>query len=284
MRGSLAIRGSLIAAILAAASAPATGGGISTPWVDGHGSRARLLAGAAGHGAGQPETFAGLEVAMAQGWKTYWRTPGDSGGLAPHFDWTASSNLAAVRVLYPAPRRFRDALGDSVGYAGSVVFPVEIRAKDPAKPVELRLSVEYGVCREICVPAEASLALSIPAGATVSDSAELTAALARVPRAANARVPHDPELRLSEAHLSGDKPRLVLEVEYPGATGVKDLFIEAPDGLYVPLPVKTGERAGVVRFEVDLTQGAEPGELRGKTLLVTMVSDAGQSEATWTLQ
>jgi len=34
----------------------------------------------------------GLEFALAPGWKTYWRSPGE-GGLPPALDWTGSSNL-----------------------------------------------------------------------------------------------------------------------------------------------------------------------------------------------
>jgi hypothetical protein len=52
----------------------------------------------------------------------------------------------------------------------------------------------------------------------------------------------------------------------------------------VPLPVKTQTRGDTARFEADLTQGAEPDELRGKTLRITMVSDEGQSEALWKLE
>jgi hypothetical protein len=45
----------------------------------------------------------------------------------------------------------------------------------------------------------------------------------------------------------------------------------------VPLARKAGETAGTVRFEIDLTDGADIEALKGKTLAVTLVSDAGQS-------
>jgi len=271
-------------ALLIALAAPAAADQAATPWVEGYGSKARLLAGTAVRVAQSPRVITGVEISMSQGWKTYWRTPGDSGGLPPHFDWSGSVNLASAKVLYPAPRRFKDAFGDSVGYTGSVTFPIEVRAADPAKPIELRLSLNYGVCHEICVPADAKLALHIPAGGSAASSPEIAAALAAVPRPSGERRPQDPELRMSEAHLAGDKPRLVLEAVFPAAAASGDLFVEAPDGVYVPLPARTGEQSDRVRFEVDLTQGTEPDTLRGKALLVTMVSDAGQSEARWTIK
>lgn len=258
---------------------------LASPWVEAHGAKARLIAGAATPGgSGEARVVAGVAVSMSQGWKTYWRAPGDSGGLPPHFDWSGSVNLASAKVHYPAPRRFKDAVGDSIGYSGSVVFPVEIRPEDPAKPVELRLVFSYGICREICVPAEAGMSLPIPPSVTVPESPEVIAALATVPRRADERQPHDPELKSGEARLEGDRPRLVLEVEFPEAAASGDMFIEEPDGAYVPLPVRVAEQGDTVRFQVDLTQGAEPEELRGKTLRVTMVSDAGQSEAYWTVK
>lgn len=271
-------------ALIMAVGAPAAADQVATPWVEGHGSKVRLLAGGAMSGANSPRLLAGVEVRMTPGWKTYWRSPGDSGGLAPHFDWSGSVNVASAKVLYPAPRRFRDAAGDSVGYAGTVVFPIEIRPADPTKPMELRLSLDYGICREICVPAEAKMALPLSAGGTAASSPEIVAALAAVPRTSDERQPQDPRLAMSEAHLGAEKPRLVLEAVFPAAAASGDLFIEAPDGIYVPLPARTGGDADSVRFEVDLTQGAEPESLKGKTLLVTMVSDAGQSEARWTIK
>ena len=63
--------------------------------------------------------LAAVEIALDRGFKTYWRHPGEA-GLPPAFDWSGSANLAAVEVLWPAPRRFQDAGGVSYGYEGGV--------------------------------------------------------------------------------------------------------------------------------------------------------------------
>ena len=65
-----------------------------------------------------------VEIMLEPGWKTYWRTPGDAGGLPPAFDWSKSTNLAQAEVLYPAPRRFTDRSGHTIGYEGGLVLPV----------------------------------------------------------------------------------------------------------------------------------------------------------------
>jgi DsbC/DsbD-like thiol-disulfide interchange protein len=269
--------------LLLGSGVPAAAQGVATPWVDGYNSKSRLIA--ANSAAGKPTVTAGFEVAMAPGWKTYWRNPGDAGGVPPHIDWAASSNVAAVKVLFPAPSRLKDASGDSIGYKSSVVFPLEITAKDPAKPVDLKLAIEFGVCREICVPAEATINFSVPeTGIKGSDQAAfatLAATLAAVPRRVAERRPADPELKSVAATLTGDKPNIVIEADFPGGTTGADLFLEASDGVYVPMPAAPAVSNGkTAKFTVDLSSGVEPGELKGRTLTLTFVSPTGASEVT----
>ena len=73
------------AALLAAAPARAE---LASPWKDGYNSRVRLVAGSI-----SGKTYAGVEIQLAPGWKTYWRNPGTS-GVPPRFDWAGSENVA----------------------------------------------------------------------------------------------------------------------------------------------------------------------------------------------
>ena len=276
------VMGLAAAMVLPVLAAPACAETV-TDWVDGSKFKIRLVAGSASQGAGPKRTYAAVEMRMASGWKTYWRMPGDAGGMPPRFDWTGSVNLAAATVLYPAPQRMEDAIGDAVGYKGAAIFPVSVQAKDPAKPVELKAALEFGVCREICIPAEATLSLVIPPETAPAPSS-VTAALSAVPRKADARLPNDPQLKSVEAHLQGDKPKLVVEALYPADAKSADMFVEGPQDIYLPVPVKVGESNGVARFEVDLSQNSEAPPLMGKTLTVTMTSKAGASEARWVVK
>ncbi len=258
----------------------------ATPWTDGYNSKTRMVAGAvAKSGSMSERSVAGIEIVMADGWKTYWRNPGDAGGIPPNFDWSGSDNLASAKVLYPAPTRLSDASGDSVGYKKSVVFPIEVTPKDLTKPVMLNVAMEFGVCREICVPAEAKLSLSIPAQPRDPATATLASALEAVPRKAADRRPNDPEFKSGRATLTGDNPKLEVDIAFAGAGVGGDVFIEAPDGIYLALPKKVGAATDAIRtFVVDLATGVEPGELKGKTLLITMVSASGHSEASWKIE
>jgi DsbC/DsbD-like thiol-disulfide interchange protein len=249
--------------------------GLASDWAEGHNSRARLIAG---------NGVAGVELQMPDGWKTYWRNPGDAGGVPPSFDWSSSDNLAAAQVLYPAPKRFTDRAGDTVGYKGTVVFPVRLTPKDPAKPIDLRLKLDYGVCKEICIPAEAALSLAIEPEQAGGASPELAAALKRVPASEGERRPDDPVLRNVRPELSGETPRILLEAEFPGGAAHADIFVEAPQGLYVPLPRKIGDDgAGQATFEIDLSGGVDIEDLKKRTLTATLVSERGQSEVTFSL-
>lgn len=251
----------------------------ATAWTSAENSRVRLIGGRIGGSGAAPSLLVGLEMEIADGWKTYWRNPGSS-GVPPRIDWSKSVNLASARLLFPAPTRFVDRDGDTIGYKGSVVFPIELVVKDAAKPVELLLSAEYGICKDICIPVELNLALSIPPNAaTVPGDSRLARALERVPRAAPSRLASDPAITSIKQELSGDKPRVVIEASFPAGIQGADLFAEAPDGLWVPLPKKTGAgSANALVFEIDLTDGADVAELKGKTLRLTLVSDGGQSE------
>jgi DsbC/DsbD-like thiol-disulfide interchange protein len=262
--------------LLIATSQIAHSAGSTSDWAEGHSSRARMIAG---------NGIAGVELQMPEGWKTYWRTPGESGGVPPSFDWSKSSNLDSAEVMYPAPKRLTDKGGTTVGYKGTVVFPVRLRAKDPTKPIDLRLAFDYGVCKDICIPTSANLALSVAPEAADAASDELIEAMARIPAPPDARRENDPLLKRVTPELTGPKPRLLLEVEFPGGGEHADVFVEAPDGLYVPLPKKVADDGkGGLTFEIDLSSDADVAALKSKTLTATLVSDKGQSEATFPLQ
>ena len=101
-----------LAALLVGAYALPVRAGDSSPWQRDAHSAVRLLAGSRSGGV----LLGGIAFQMQPGWKTYWRTPGDS-GVPPRFDFSKSDNVEAVTVLWPAPMKFDDgAGGQSIGY------------------------------------------------------------------------------------------------------------------------------------------------------------------------
>jgi DsbC/DsbD-like thiol-disulfide interchange protein len=283
------------AVALAGAAAQSQAHAQAPGWVELSNARARLVGGAPAAD-GAKSYLAGVEIALDEGWKTYWRMPGDA-GVPPNFDWSGSSNVAALTVLYPAPARMSEPVAETVGYKRAVLFPVEVVPKDVSQPVHLALALEFGVCREICIPAEARLALALaPAEMAGKPSPAMLAALAQVPRPPALRHAEDPRITRASAFLEGGQPHLIVVARFPKGDRGADLFLEAPDGLYVPMARRVPNPSGagearpeadtgndLVYFEVDLARRGDARELKGRTLRLTLVSDAGSSEVSWTV-
>lgn len=113
--------------------------------------------------------MSGLRLSMAPGWKTYWRAPGDS-GIPPQFDWSGSQNLAGVTVYWPRPEVHRINGMRSIGYSGEVVLPLEIAARQPGQPVQLKARIALGVCEDICIPISLDITATL-SGAGAADGA-----------------------------------------------------------------------------------------------------------------
>jgi DsbC/DsbD-like thiol-disulfide interchange protein len=257
---------------------PAAEPAAASPWVELHASRARLVASAARTDAGA--RLAGLEVVLDDGWKTYWRMPGDA-GVPPQLDWMGSVNAGHIKVLYPAPRRMAEAGGEVIGYKQAVLLPIEVTPQDPTRPVALKLALEFGICREICIPATATFDLVLPPAGKTDRKDAIAVAIERVPRPHDRQRPTDPKLVQVSLGDGATGAKLIVNAAFGAGKG-GDVFIEAPAGLYLPMLRKEAQGAdGTVRFVSDLSADLVH-DLRGKTLTLTLVSEAGASEAQWT--
>lgn len=250
-----------------------------SPWVASTHSKVRLISGAVDLD-GKPALLAGVQLRMDEGWKTYWRIPGDS-GVPPSFDWSGSKNLKHAEMLYPAPHRFADANGTAIGYDDEVVFPVKLTPEREGEPIELKLAFAYGLCMDLCIPNDVSLALALAADAALDrgDAALLETFLARVPKSAAPGAL--PRVVGVTANLDGPKPELMVDALFaPNATGT-DLFIDAGE-TFVPVPMPLAPLAdGKQRFAVIFASAAEVAAIKGKPLTLTLVSDQGSSQTPW---
>lgn len=123
--------------------------------------------------------MAGLTIALAPGWKTYWRAPGDA-GIPPSFDWTGSQNVSGVAFHWPVPEVFHQNGMRSIGYEGRVTIPMEFSLADPANPARIEGQVQIGVCEDICIPVTVAFAADLAAAG--SPDGTITAALLDRPR------------------------------------------------------------------------------------------------------
>lgn len=216
-----------------------------SPWIKDEHSAVRLIAGSRSGNV----LLGGIGFQLQQGWKTYWRTPGDS-GVPPRMDFSKSDNVESVTVLWPVPAKFPDGAGGySFGYQKQVILPLRIVAKNADKPVTLRAKIDYAVCEKLCLPVEASAELAFTSVASAEDSA-ISAALETVPKPAKIGDPNP--LTIREVRRDG-KIGVVVDVVTPDGKEA-DLFAEGPTpdwALPVPKLVKR-EPGGVQRFTFDL--------------------------------
>src|ERR1700733_9851970 len=200
----------------------------ASPWQRSGHSAVRLLAGSRSGSV----LLGGVAMQLEQGWKTYWRSPGDS-GVPPRFDFSKSENIEAVTVLWPAPTKFDDGAGGySLGYHNQIVLPLRIVAKNSDKPVTLRAEINYAVCEKICIPVEANAELAFASVASTEDSA-LFASLDTVPKPASIGDPNP--LTIRDVKRDG-KSSVLVDVVSPDDR-VVNLFVEGPTpdwGLRVP--------------------------------------------------
>src|SRR5215208_298959 len=179
-----------VAALYAACATSEVRAEDASPWQRDAHSAVRLLAGSRSG----TVLLGGVAIQLQPGWKTYWRTPGDS-GVPPRFDFSKSDNVEAVTVLWPAPMKFDDGAGGfSLGYKQKVVLPLRIVAKNADKPVTLRADINYAVCDKLCIPVEASSELNFASVASTEDGT-LSAALDTVPKPANVGDPNPVTIR-----------------------------------------------------------------------------------------
>ena len=123
--------------------------------------------------------MAALRVVLADGWKTYWRAPGE-GGIPPDFDWSGSVNLDGVTFHWPVPEVIGTGDLETIGYRNELILPIEITPEKAGQDVELSADLLMGICEHICVPLESDVSVDLPASATTADP-RIEAALAQRP-------------------------------------------------------------------------------------------------------
>lgn len=109
----------------------------------------------------------------APGWHTYWKNPGDV-GKATRIEWSANESIEFGRMQWPAPEKIVNQGIVSFGYHDdSARFRVDAlyqpnidrdadNNSNIAEPVVIEAHVYWLVCKEICLPGDATISLSIP--------------------------------------------------------------------------------------------------------------------------
>lgn len=148
-----------VSAMMTGSAGAATG---ASDWARAPMADIRLVSAASGTGDATAVPL-GLQFKLAEGWKIYWRTPGDA-GFPPDLEIQASENLRELNWRWPVPHRFSLFDLESHGYKDEVVFPITAQLSEPGKPLTIDAVVHALACSEICVPLDAALSFTLPAG------------------------------------------------------------------------------------------------------------------------
>jgi len=235
--------------VMAGASAPLFAA--SSPLFQSKAVEASLVTAADGVSQGVGTLSAGFRVVLADGWKTYWRTPGEV-GIAPSIDWSGSENVRNVTFLWPAPHRFHAFGIENFGYKHEVVFPLSIELDRPGEPVHLRAKVNMLTCSIVCVPQDFDLALDLPLGGGLDRaSANLIASWAkRVP----ARGETDGTAFKSAAFTAIPDPAIILELRSQKPFYAPDVFPEVSKGTtFGPPDIRLGDGGHLLWARIPLT-------------------------------
>ncbi len=213
-----------IVPLASAGAQPADPG--ASEWSHGEKARVRLISTVTG--VGELETMQlGLEVVLEEGWKTYWRSPGDA-GVPPHIDWVGSANVASVDLAYPAPKRFSYYELETFGYKERVIYPLEIRPENVGTEISFKAAVDILICDDVCIPHSMDLSMQLPDGPARGSE------FANQINQFSAKVPGDGSnsgLVFEDAVLRGTDEAPILQIAFAAEEPfvAPDLLVEGPD-------------------------------------------------------
>jgi len=257
----------------------------ATAWSGAEMAPVRLIAAAPAVAPGATALRLGLEFRLDDGWKIYWRSPGSS-GVAPQLDWTESRNLAGAPVIaWPAPERFLIFGITAYGYGRAVVLPVTAPLAEAGAATRLRLRLDYLICREVCVPGEAVLALDLPAAAPGAGAVppgegahRIEQGQGRVPVPAAAAGVTIESVRLARGR-QGAAMEVLARADMPFSA--PDLFLEELGAIDLPAAprVSLAEGGRLARFDFALPASAAAAAEPGRRLGLVITDQALAVEA-----
>jgi thiol:disulfide interchange protein len=146
--------------------------------------RAELLAHAPeGVASGQP-LWLGLQIEHQPHWHTYWKNPGDS-GLPTTLTWQLPAGVSAGEIAWPTPKKLPVGALMNYGYDGRLLLavPLTVSPAFAGDTLDVKLSAQWLVCKDVCIPQQGEFALSLPArAATALHAAAFEAARAAQPQ------------------------------------------------------------------------------------------------------
>jgi DsbC/DsbD-like thiol-disulfide interchange protein len=209
--------------------------------------------------------MAGLRIALAPGWKTYWRAPGE-GGVPTVLRLTEAQGVTGMAIHWPRPEVFFTNGMRSIGYRDDVVLPVEFVLNEDGV-IEIAGRVDMGVCLDVCMPITLDLDGVLP---PVTDRvSEIGLALSNRPMTAT-------EAGAGRATCSiepiADGLRVTVSAPVPATGNDETVVVEHRDPEIWVSEAMTRREGGMIRGTVDVVPAdSGPFALVRSDLRVTVI-------------
>ena len=120
--------------------------------------------------------WAGVDMKMEPGWHTYWKNPG-AAGMATAIKWQLPPGISAGEIQWPLPKKFPPAEVTTYGYTNEVMLlvPLTIQTNVPFGQVDLKATVSWLECKDVCIPANQDVEVTLNIGNETKASADAAA-------------------------------------------------------------------------------------------------------------
>lgn len=165
---------------------------------------------------GEPFTL-GLVMKLDPEWHSYWVNPGDA-GQGTKIQWRETGGASISGIIYPTPHFLPQPPLASYGYENEVMLLLDAVAPKAWKPgTQVKLSGEanFLVCRDVCLPARETVAVTLKVGDEPEENTNWALAFARARRALPKSVADVPGLHIRAARADGGY-LVALKTDSPG--------------------------------------------------------------------
>ena len=210
-----------------------------------------------------------IEIKLQSGWHTYWRSPGDA-GLPLQMDWSHSENIKDIQMKWPVPERLVEDTFTTFGYKDNVQIPLEYHLEQASKDTLIKADLSLMICKDICIPENATLALEIKPGDGIISAYknDIDLAARQLPHPGNLD-----DLKVENVAIGLDK--IVITVSDNRGIDVNaDVFVEHPNVIFTKTPrVEFNDDQKITgRFIIDAPDGVTQlgQKIAGQNLVITV--------------
>ena len=194
---------------------------------------------------------------LEEDWHIYWKNPGAS-GLGSEIYWTLPEGIEAAEIKWPSPHRIELGGLTNYGYENEAVFIVTMKASNalqPGQSIPILAEISWLICKDVCLPGDAKLEISLPVDDVSARSKE-------APAFARARA-SQPDLSCPWSVPLASVDKVYMKLRVQGEDLPNELYFYADEiGLIDPNAKQTLEHSGADSVHLGLKLASEHLEIK----------------------